>query len=121
MHPLASFVVKTVTAAFCALMVAVFVSLPGMAQDAKPLKDVALVIAAEPYATLPAWPTPARHARAMGELLAKLGMTADIATNSKAQDLRRSVDSFIDKAQGADVALLYYSGHAIEAGGTDYL
>jgi uncharacterized caspase-like protein len=121
MHSLTSFVVKAMTVAFCALLAVVLMPASGMAQEAKPLKGVALVVGEQTYETLPALPTPERDARAIGELLTKLGMTTDIATNSKAQDLRRSVDSFIDKAQSADVALLYYSGHAIEAGGTDYL
>src|SRR5262245_56775583 len=30
-------------------------------------------------------------------------------------------DAFIDDAEGADVALIYYSGHGIEAGGVNYL
>lgn len=121
MQHLASFVAKTVSAAFSALLVVVLVTASGLAQDAKPLKGVALVIGEQAYESLPALPTPERDARAIGEVLKKLGMATDIVTNGKAQDLRRAVDSFIDKAQGADVALLYYSGHAVEAGGVNYL
>ncbi len=34
-----------------------------------------------------------------------------------ARRLRRDFDGFLDDAEGADVALVYYSGHGIEAGG----
>ncbi|WP_119391336.1 caspase family protein [Taklimakanibacter lacteus] len=121
MPPLTSFVAKTVTAAICALLVIVLATGSGSAQDAKPLKGVALAIGEQAYESLPPLPTSERDARAIGELLTRLGLATDIAANGKAQALRRSVDSFIDKAGSADVALLYYSGHAIEAGGVTYL
>ena len=35
--------------------------------------------------------------------------------------LKRDLDRFVEDAEGADVALVYYSGHAIEAGGENWL
>jgi uncharacterized caspase-like protein len=102
-------------------LVVVLATGPGLTQDVKPLKGVALVIGQSGYAALPRLPNSAQDARAIADVLGKLGLTTDIATDGKSQDLRRSIDSFIQKAQGADVAIVYYSGHAIEAGGVNYL
>ena len=38
-----------------------------------------------------------------------------------AQKLARDLERFVEDAEGADVAFLYYSGHGIEAGGENYL
>ena len=121
MQHVTDIVAKAVTAVFCALLVMVLATGPGLAQDTKPLKGVALVIGQSNYATLPKIPNSAQDARAIADVLGKLGLTTDTATDSKSQDFRRTIDSFIEKAQGADVALIYYSGHAIEAGGINYL
>src|SRR4029079_12593809 len=112
---------KAVTAAFCALLVVVLAAGPGLTQDVKALKGVALVIGQTSYAALPRLPNSAQDARAIADVLGKLGLAIDIAADGKSQDLRRTIDSFIQKAQGADVAIVYYSGHAIEAGGVNYL
>ena len=36
-------------------------------------------------------------------------------------DLRRAVREFSDKAQDADIAMVYYAGHGIEVDGLNYL
>ncbi len=121
MHPLTRILAKAVTAAVSALLFIGLVACPGITQETKPLKGVALVIGEQAYEAVPPLATAEHDARAMADVLGKLGLQTDIAINGKAQDLRRSLDNFIAKAQGTDVALIYYSGHAIEAGGTNYL
>ncbi len=37
--------------------------------------------------------------------------------NRDARRLQRDFDGFLEDAEDADVALVYYSGHGIEAGG----
>jgi uncharacterized caspase-like protein len=96
--------------------------LPGLsARAAEPLKGIALVIGQSSYDALPALPNPERDARAIEDLLARLGFETDLATDASLKKLRRAIDGFIDDAEGTDVALIYYSGHGIEAGGVNYL
>ena len=104
------------------LALLLFVGTPGhSAAAAEPLKGVALIIGQSEYKSLAPLPNPVADAKAMEDLLARLGFETDIATDENARKLHRTVDGFIDDAEGADVALLYYSGHAIEAGGVNYL
>lgn len=111
---------RRVTALFCALLVVLAIG-RAKAEEAAALKGVALVIGESAYETLAPLPNPERDARDIEDLLAKLGFDTDLATDAKAKKLRRTVDGFIEDAEGADVALLYYSGHGIEAGGVNYL
>src|SRR3569832_554041 len=85
------------------------------------LKGVALVNGEKRYKTLHALDNPMRDARAMDDMLDKLGFTVDRVLVADADKLREEILSFIDEAKGADVALVYYSGHGVEAGGQDYL
>lgn len=101
------------------LLILCMLGLP--ARAAEPLKGIALVIGQSSYQALPALPNPERDARAIEDLLARLGFETDLATDAGLKKLRRAVDGFIDDAEGADVALVYYSGHGIEAGGINYL
>lgn len=106
-------------AAFIILLILCLPSLS--ARAAEPLKGIALVIGQSGYDALPALPNPERDARAIEDLLARLGFETDLATDASLKKLRRAIDGFIDDAEGADVALIYYSGHGIEAGGVNYL
>src|SRR3569623_3084171 len=85
-----------------------------LAQD-HPLKGVALVIGESSYETLHALDNPTRDARAMDDMLDKLGFTVDRVLDADADKLRQEILSFIDEAKGADVALVYYSGHGVAA------
>src|SRR3954464_15216605 len=90
------------------------------AQD-HPLKGVALVIGESDYGTLNKLDNPKRDARAMDDMLDSLGFSVDRVLDGDAKKLRAEIADFIVEAKDADVALVYYSGHGIEAGGTDYL
>ena len=120
MQHLTDIVAKAMTTAFCAFMMVVLATGSAFAQDSK-LKGVALVIGESTYAALPRLPNSERDARAIADILTKLGFATDVAADSKAQDLKRALDGFIEKATGTDVALVYYAGHAVESGGVNYL
>ncbi|MBX3576602.1 MAG: caspase family protein [Rhizobiaceae bacterium] len=94
-------------------------SWPALAED--PLRGVALVIGNGDYAELPDLPNPANDADAVEALLADLGFDSVRRTDRDAASLRRDLDRFVEDAADADVAILYYSGHGIEAGGENYL
>lgn len=88
---------------------------------AETLKGVALVVGQKTYETLPPLANPVRDAREIEGLLDRLGFKTDLASDLTSRTFRRALEGFIEDAAEADVALLYYSGHGIEAGGINYL
>lgn len=87
----------------------------------EPLKGVALVIGQSDYEHLPRLENPGNDAKRVDGLLTSLGFMTDIVDNRSAKRLERDIDDFLEDAEGADVALIYYSGHGVEAGGENYL
>lgn len=92
-----------------------------VAQDSRPLKGVALVIGNSAYEHLSALPNPANDARAVESLLNGLGFETSFSEDRDARRLARDLRDFLEDAEGADVAILYYAGHGIEAGGENFL
>jgi uncharacterized caspase-like protein len=109
------------------LLLAVFLGLlfghAALAEDPAPkaLKGVALVIGNGDYEHLAKLANPPNDARAVEEMLDGLGFETDIVSDRDARRLRRALEGFAEDAEGADVAVVYYSGHGIEAGGENYL
>ncbi len=103
------------------LWLVLLVAPPARAEEARPLKGVALVIGQSAYRYLPALPNTGNDARAITQLLSGLGFEARSVADRDAVKLRRDLERFAEDAEGADVAVLYYSGHGIEAGGENYL
>src|SRR5262245_14916470 len=91
------------------------------ADEAKPLRGIALVIGQSNYRHIAALPSPANDARAVAHMLGDLGFEVTSVADGDQARLTRSLQRFVEDAAGADVALLYYSGHGIEAGGENYL
>jgi uncharacterized caspase-like protein len=104
-----------------ALLFQMHVALQGAAYAAEPLKGVALVIGQSDYEHLTRLANPSRDARNIEDLLNRLGLETSVVEDRGARRLRRDIDRFLEDAEGADVALVYYSGHGIEAGGQNYL
>ncbi len=94
---------------------------PARTLAAETLKGVALVVGQTTYESLPPLANPVRDAREIEALLNRLGFKTDLATDLTGRKFRRALEGFIEDASEADVALLYYSGHGIEAGGINYL
>jgi uncharacterized caspase-like protein len=94
---------------------------PSLAEQPKSLRGVALVIGQSAYETITPLSNPANDARAMVKLLTDLGFDARGVTDRDGSRLRRDIERFVEDAEQADVALLYYSGHGIEAAGDNWL
>lgn len=109
------------TAAAVVAYAVLALALPDAARAAQPLKGIALVIGQSDYENLTRLPNPSRDARQIEELLNRLGLDTDMVENRDARRLRRDFDGFLEDAEGADVALVYYSGHGIEASGENFL
>ena len=91
------------------------------AQEPQSLKGVALVIGQSKYEHIDALPNPANDAREIVKLLTDMGFDARSVSDRDAGRLKRDLERFVEDAEGADVAFLYYSGHGIEAGGENWL
>ncbi|MGE3874168.1 MAG: caspase family protein [Parvibaculaceae bacterium] len=107
--------------AVMAVILALFLAVTAHAEEAKTLKGVALVIGQSKYAHITPLANPANDARQMAKLLTDMGFDARSVSDRDAGKLQRDFERFAEDAEGADVALLYYSGHGIEAGGENYL
>lgn len=106
---------------FLALFIAVLLGTTAEAEEPKTLKGVALVIGQSKYTHITPLPNPANDARDMSKLLTDLGFDGRAVTDRDASKLSRDLERFVEDAEGADIAFLYYSGHGIEAGGENYL
>jgi len=102
------------------LAVLFFTGLPARA-DGPALHGVALVIGQSDYASLPKLANPPNDARAIDQLLDQLGFDVTRVLDGDGAKLKQKISRFIEDAADADVAIVYYSGHGIEAGGEDYL
>src|SRR3954468_12242747 len=112
---------RTCAAIAAALLLGLCVLVPASAEEPKALKGVALIIGQSDYKHVGKLPNPENDARAIEEIFDKLGFETNVVTNRDTGKLRRDLEGFIDDAEGADVAIIYYSGHGIEAGGVNYL
>ncbi|ESY49349.1 hypothetical protein X746_05915 [Mesorhizobium sp. LNJC380A00] len=107
-------------AGFVAILLCLGVS-EAQAAETKSLRGVALIIGQSKYEHIAALANPANDARDMAKMLTDLGFDARNVTDRDAAKLKRDLDRFVEDAEGADVAFIYYSGHGIEAGGENYL
>jgi hypothetical protein len=85
-------------------------------------KRVALVIANGRYVHATALKNPPADARLIAASLKQAGFD-DVAvkTDLSKTQLEAALRDFGARAEGAEVALIYYAGHGIEAGGQNYL
>ncbi len=102
-----------------ALLLLLALSSPAFAQA--PLRGVALVIGNSTYEHLTPLANPVNDARAVEALLDDLGFETSLSSDRDARRLARDLRDFVDDAEGADVAVLFYAGHGIEAGGENWL
>jgi hypothetical protein len=85
-------------------------------------KRVALVIGNSAYQSVAALPNPTNDAEAVGELFKKAAFDlVTIRLNLGNVEIRRAVREFAAAAQNADIVVVYYAGHGMELGGTNYL
>ena len=85
------------------------------------LRGVALVIGQSNYGSVSDLPNAQRDADAIENLLGDLGFEASVVSDRDGQLLRGDLDAFRSDAEGADVAIVYYAGHAVEIEGEYYL
>lgn len=84
-------------------------------------RRVALVIADDDYRLIRPLANPVNDGEAMEGALKKLGFEVVLETNRDLRRMRRALDDFREDAKGADVALVYFSGHGVEISGDNRL
>jgi hypothetical protein len=85
-------------------------------------KRVALVIGNGAYKAQGRLDNPPNDARLIGQVLAGAGFaTVETKMDVGITEFRQSLRRFQSQANGAEVALVYFAGHGIEAGGTNWL
>ena len=102
------------------LPVMVAVAVLGAGVPALAAERVALVIGNTAYPDNPLR-NPINDARAMNRALTHLGFDVVLLTDGDQRAMQRSIGQFSRKLRGAKVALVYYSGHGIQAGGVNYM
>jgi formylglycine-generating enzyme required for sulfatase activity/uncharacterized protein YgiM (DUF1202 family) len=84
-------------------------------------KRVALVIGNNAYATLPNLNNAKKDAEGMAAKLRGLGFDVILKTNAGRREMGRTLADFENRISNADVALVFYAGHGIQASGTNHL
>lgn len=84
-------------------------------------RRVALVMAEDDYRLVRPLANPIHDGEAMEAALKKLGFEVILETNRDLRRMRRALDDFREDAKGADVALVYFSGHGVEISGDNRL
>jgi tetratricopeptide (TPR) repeat protein len=87
-----------------------------------PGRRIALVIGNSAYTAVPALPNPQRDAATVAETLRSLGFQkVTLENNLTREGIFNALRAFASDAEQADWAIVYYAGHGIEMGGTNYL
>ena len=105
------------------LIAAIFalIALGWGANDAMASKRVALVIGNSAYENASTLANPSNDASDIGTALNDLGFEVVIGTDLDNRAMRAKVREFGRLLRGADVAMLFYAGHAMQVGGKNFL
>jgi hypothetical protein len=83
---------------------------------------VALVLGNSRYRNVPSLPNPERDAAEVANALRATGFeNVTLRTNLDRDQLIQALRAFATQAERADWSVIYYAGHGIEVGGTNYL
>jgi uncharacterized caspase-like protein len=96
-------------------------SLAVSASSAYAGKLVALSIGVSAYNTINPLPSTVNDAQAVAKLLAEFGYDVRLVRDPTSQGIRDAVEDFVEAARGADVAVVFYSGHGQQVNGETYL
>ena len=85
-------------------------------------KRVALIVGNSTYQTVPQLPNPSRDAASVAKLFKDAGFdSVEVQINVGNLEFKRAIRKFEAAADQADIAVVYYAGHGLEIGGTNYL
>jgi len=84
-------------------------------------RRLALIVGNADYRHVSPLNNAVNDARAMSDALERLGFEVTLLTDPGSTDFRARLDAFGDEAEGADSVLFFYSGHAFQMNGVNYL
>ena len=84
-------------------------------------RKVALLVGNESYAGLARLANPVRDVHAMDAVLRRAGFVTQIVTDTDRNAMIEAMRTFEAQANGADIALIFYSGHGLEMNGRNFL
>lgn len=85
-------------------------------------RRVALVVGNSAYQSVPQLPNPARDANSVAKMFRDAGFdTVETLINVGNLEFKRAIRKFETTSDQADIAVVYYAGHGLEIGGTNYL
>jgi hypothetical protein len=82
---------------------------------------VALVIGNGAYQKVPTLPNPPRDAADIGTALERLNFKVNRLNNAGAAEMRKAIVDFGRATEGSEMAVVFYAGHGMEAGGENWL
>ena len=82
---------------------------------------VALIIGNSAYTGVAPLTNPVNDATDLAAALARIGFDVTLANDLDGSGMRAALRNFRDKAEGADMALVYFAGHGIEIDKQNYL
>src|ERR1700748_1958331 len=93
-----------------------------LCQPAWAAKRVALVIGNSAYQNVALLPNPTNDGATIAAMLKDAGFdVVDSRHDLPANEMRRALRDFADRARDADIAVIYYAGHGMEVDGNNYL
>jgi len=107
---------RVIPIVLCVFMWLLWIPLPASAE-----KRVALVVGNADYKSVAPLDNPGNDAADMAAKLRGLGFNVIEGTDADLPQLKNYIKQFSQQLNGADVALFYYSGHAIQVQDTNYL
>lgn len=111
-----SYTAKNIWVLLCTLISVLMFSI-----SAQAAKRVALVIGNSAYANATELENPANDAADMAAALSDLGFIVVKGIDLDNRGMREKVREFSNSLRGADTAMLYYAGHAMQVNGQNYL
>jgi uncharacterized caspase-like protein len=110
---------RKVTASIFRFLIALSVLVPLAAQSAE--RRAALVVGVSNYKHAPVLANTVNDARAMANVLGRLGFDVELAVDPDRAALETAVRRLGQRSQQADASLFYYAGHALEVNGQNLL
>jgi TPR repeat protein len=95
-------------------------ALPAAGTEAKG-RRVALVVGNGAYEALPRLANPVADARLLAAALERRGFSVQLTVDADLAGLRTALGRFRAAAEGAEMALVYYSGHGVQVDGVNYV
>jgi len=82
---------------------------------------VALIVGIVNYQNVPPLPTTLNDAGDIAQSFERLGFATTKLFNASYDDFRRAIRRLNELARNADIAVIYFGGHALEAGGENWV